>query len=330
MPRPNTPLNRQLDTAVARFRAGDLIQAEALCTQALAHQPDHARALHLAGVISKQVGQLQAAVDFLARANQAELHNPFILRDLAEALRLIGQPEAALSLLEEAIHHAPELPDLFSALGLTCEALGQIDAAIRAHSRAAELLPQHAGAQNILGSAYRKAGQLAEAQRHFEAALVLDPRLADALFNLGNIALESGQYTAAIAAYSRYVELDPNNAPGWNNLAAACLKNRAYARAIACFDTASRIQPSHPAGLNLAVTLTHLGRHEEAMAAFERCRSTQAGNPNYWRYYAMALLYLPGTDAALRRVLHELDQRFAAPIYAQALAPINKPLAGRK
>ncbi|MDP1682119.1 MAG: tetratricopeptide repeat protein [Burkholderiales bacterium] len=330
MPRPDTPLNQQLDTAVARYRAGDLAQAEALCAQALAEKPDHARALHLAGAIAKQSGQIQAACDFLARANQAEAHNPFILRDLAEAMRLAGQPEQALSLLEQAIHRAPELPDLFSALGLTCEALGQIDAAIRAHTRAAELLPQHAGAQNILGSAYRKAGKLAEAQRHFEAALALDPRMADALYNLGNVALETGQYAAAIAAYSRYVEVDPNNAQGWNNLAAACLKNRAYARAIACFDTAVRIQANHPAALNLAITLTHLGRHEEALAAFERCKEAQAGNPNYWRYYAMALLYLPNTDAALRSVLQEINQRFAAPIFAKATAPTTKPLAGRK
>lgn len=330
MPRPDTPLNHQLDTAVARYRAGDLAQAEALCAEALAAQPDHARALHLAGVIAKQSGRMQAACDFLARANQAEAHNPFILRDLAEAMRLAGQPEQALSLLEQAIHRAPELPDLFSALGLTCEAMGQLDAAIRAHTRVTELLPQHAGAQNILGSAYRKAGKLAEAKQHFEAALALDPKIADALYNLGNIALETGQYEAAIAAYSRYMELDPNNAQAWNNLAAACLKNRAYARAIACFDSAARIQPTHPAALNLAVTLTHLGRHEEALAAFERCKEAQAGNPNYWRYYAMALLYLPDTDAALRNVLQELDQRFAAPIYAQATAPTTKPLTGRK
>ncbi len=330
MPHPDTPLNQQLDTAVARFRAGDLAQAEALCKEALAEQPDHARALHLAGVIAKQSGRMQAAVDFLARANQADAHNPFILRDLAEAMRLAGQPEQALSLLEQAIHRAPELPDLYSALGFTCEALGQLDAAIRAHSRVVELLPQHAGAQNILGSACRKAGKLAEAKQHFEAALALDPRMADALYNLGNIALETGQYAAAIAAYSRYVEVDPNNAQAWNNLAAACLKNRAYARAIACFDSAARMQPTHPAALNLAVTLTHLGRHEEALAAFERCKEAQANNPNYWRYYAMALLYLPDTDAALRSVLQELDQRFAAPVYAQATAPVAKPLAGRK
>ena len=167
MPRPDTPVNQRLDTAVACYRAGDLAQAEALCRQSLTDNPEHARALHLAGAVATQSGQLQVAVDFLTRANQAESHNPFILRDLAQALRLIGEPEAALSLLEEAIRHAPELPDLFSALGLTCEALGQIDAAIRAHSRAAELLPQHAGAQNTLGSAYLKVGKLAQAKHHF-------------------------------------------------------------------------------------------------------------------------------------------------------------------
>ena len=330
MPRSDTPLNQQLDKVVALYRAGDLAQAQTLCSHALTSQPNHARALHLAGIIAKQVGDLPAANDFLARANQAEAHNPFILRDLAEAQRLLGQHEQALSSLEQAIHRAPDMPDLFSTLGLTCEAMGHIDAAIRAHTRVTELLPQHAGAQNILGSAYRKAGQHAAAKQHFEAAIALDSLMADALYNLGNLALETGEFDAAAAAYSRYVAVEPHNAQGWNNLAAACLKNRAYARAIACFDTATRIQPGHSALLNLAVTLTHLGRHEEALAAFARGRETQAGNPNYWRYYAMALLYLPDTATALRDVLQELDQRFAAPIYASATVQKLSPVAGRK
>ena len=156
MPRSDTPLNQQLDKAVALYRAGDLAQAQTLCAHALASQPNHARALHLAGMIAKQAGDLPAANDFLARANLAEAHNPFILRDLAEAQRLLGQHEQALSSLEQAIHRAPDMPDLFSALGLTCEAMGHIDAAIRAHTRVTELLPQHAGAQTDLKLAIKK------------------------------------------------------------------------------------------------------------------------------------------------------------------------------
>ncbi len=108
MPRPDTPINQTLDTAVARFRAGDLVQAEALCAQALQAKPGHARALLLAGAIARQSGRLDAALDFLTRANRAEPHNPFILRDLAEVTRQTGDPAAAIPLLEQALARAPD------------------------------------------------------------------------------------------------------------------------------------------------------------------------------------------------------------------------------
>ncbi|MHB1233913.1 MAG: O-linked N-acetylglucosamine transferase, SPINDLY family protein [Burkholderiales bacterium] len=330
MPRPDTPINQTLDTAVARFRAGDLVQAEALCTQALQAKPGHARALLLAGAIARQSGRLDAALDFLTRANRAEPHNPFILRDLAEVTRQTGDPAAAIPLLEQALARAPDLPDLYSALGMAHEALGKIEPALRAHARVAQLLPQLPAAHNNLGSAQRKAGNYEEAKRCFETALKIDPRHTDALYNLGSAALEAGRFDDAVAAYARYVEVDPSNVAGWNNLAAACLKTRAYARAIACFDAAARLLPTHPAALNRAITLLHLGRHEEALAAFERIKEHQGNNPGYWRYYAMALLYVPEIDAAMRAVLHEFDQRFAAPVYAQTTAPAPKPRAGRK
>lgn len=306
-----------LDSAVMRFRAGEWAQAETLCLQALQSDPQHARALHLAGMIAKQNARWAQAEDFLNRANQAEPHNPFILRDLAETLRQSGDAAVALPLLEEAIARAPELPDLYSALGLCFEALGDGPAAVRAHGHVLHLLPESAAAHNNLGSAYRLAGQHDQAKRCFENALARDPQLADAWYNLGNIALESGKFADAIVAFARYVELDPGNAPAWNNLAAACLKTGAHGRAIACFAAAANLAPGHPAAVNHAITLLHLGQQEAALAAFSAIQSQHANNPTYWRYYAMALLYMPDSAERMRAVLAEFNQRFVAPALAQ-------------
>lgn len=334
MPRPDSPVNQLLDSAVAHYRAGDLRQAEALCQQALQAQPQSARALHLAGLINKQNGGLASAIALLSRANQAEPHNPFILRDLAEAHRQNGDAAKALPLLRLAIERAPELPDLYSALGLCFEAVGDFAGAVRAHTQVVELLPNVAAAHNNLGSAQRSAGEYDAAKRSFEAALALDPRLADAWYNLGNMALQDGRFEDAVAAFSRYVDIDANNAPAWNNLAAACLKTGANARAIACFATAARLAPGHPAAVNHAITLLHLGKQEAALAAFAAIREAQANNPGYWRYYAMALLYLPGQTQTLREILQELNQRFVLPALAQTEAVFeimpNRATATRK
>ncbi len=317
MPRPDTPLHQLLDAAVARYRAGDFGAAQSLCEQALHAQPESARALHLAGLIAKQHAHWAQAIEYLARANQTEAHNPFILRDLAETYRQAGDSAAALPLLRLAIERAPELPDLYSALGLCSEAQGDFAAAVRAHAQVVALLPRSAAAHNNLGGAQRRAGDHEAAKSSFEAALALEPRLADACYNLGNLALEASQFDAAIAAFARYVDIDPGNPPAWNNLGAACLKTGAHARAIACFATAAGLAPGHPAAVNHAITLLHLGQQEAALAAFAAIQTAQANNPTYWRYYAMALLYLPDQAQTLRAVLQEFNQRFVLPLLSQ-------------
>ncbi len=61
-------VQQAFDLAVQHHRGGRPGEAEDLCRQVLAQQPNHADALRLLGVIANQAGQHDAAVDLIGRA----------------------------------------------------------------------------------------------------------------------------------------------------------------------------------------------------------------------------------------------------------------------
>ena len=57
-----------LETAVRRFRKGDLRGTEAMCRNILAARPRDVQALHLLGVVTARSGSKEIAVEFISKA----------------------------------------------------------------------------------------------------------------------------------------------------------------------------------------------------------------------------------------------------------------------
>jgi tetratricopeptide (TPR) repeat protein len=73
-------VSEALEIALAHQQAGRLAQAEQICRQIVAVEPNHADGWHLLGVISLSKGETERAIDSLRRAvaanpNDAETHN---------------------------------------------------------------------------------------------------------------------------------------------------------------------------------------------------------------------------------------------------------------
>src|SRR5436190_17769953 len=96
-------VNQAVELAGRALQEGRLQQAEMLCLQILAQQPQHAEALHLLGAIAYQVGQTGAAVGLLRQAVAAEPGAGVYRGNLAEALRVSGKVEDALPEVREAL-----------------------------------------------------------------------------------------------------------------------------------------------------------------------------------------------------------------------------------
>ncbi|MEF3192080.1 MAG: tetratricopeptide repeat protein [Campylobacterales bacterium] len=129
---------------------GDLTQAKAGYEAILAHNPHHAEALHLLGLIQRQEGNVE------------------------EAARLVGE---AVALEPSAIR--------YTNYGVILKALGRYEEAKQAYSRALELSPTHADGWYNLGNLYRDTGKLQEAQEAYQQAINVAPGYIGAYNNLG-------------------------------------------------------------------------------------------------------------------------------------------------
>jgi len=211
-------LQQQLESALSHHQAGRLAEAERICREILAQQPDHAEALNLLGVLAGQMGRLDAALELIRRAIQ---QNP----DFAEAHYNLGvtfegkrQFDEALASYRQAIRLKPDFAGAHNNLGNLLKGTGQLDEAIASYRQAIRLMPDLAEAHNNLGNLLKGTGQLDEAIGCFRQAIRLKPGYANAHSNMGNALTEMGHVDEAMASYRQAVLLKPDFAAAHSNL----------------------------------------------------------------------------------------------------------------
>jgi len=89
--------------AVQHYQAGSLPQAEQLCAQILQEDSGHVGGLFLLGIIDRQVGRYDLAIEHLTRAVRlkpdfTEAHN-----SLGNALRAQGRLQEAVASYQQAL-----------------------------------------------------------------------------------------------------------------------------------------------------------------------------------------------------------------------------------
>ncbi|XP_072939296.1 stress-induced-phosphoprotein 1 [Epargyreus clarus] len=95
----------------------------------------------------------------------------------------------------------------------------------------------------------------------------------------GNAALSSGKYDEAIEFYTEGIKLDPKNHVLFSNRSAAHAKAGNYAAALEDANTTVAINPSWSKGYSRkGSALAYLGRHDEAIAAYEKGLELEPGN----------------------------------------------------
>jgi len=169
--------------ALAKHRAGQRREAEAIYRAILQSQPDHPDALHYLGLLSYQTGRLDAALELMRRAVALRPDVAHFHGNLGNALRAAGRPDEAIAAYQEALRRNPGSCAALVNLGNTLweagrpeDALRSFDAALRQDGRLAEA---HGGA----GLALKDLGLLDEALAAFDEAIRLASQLAAAESN---------------------------------------------------------------------------------------------------------------------------------------------------
>jgi protein O-GlcNAc transferase len=196
--------------AMGRHQAGDLQQAEQMCRLVLLHEPEHAGALHLLGVLTHPKGLDRLALDFLNQALALEPGNPLFRYDLGNILFRMGNIPGAVGCYRAATRLQPGHAEAHNNMGVALFELGQLSQAVASYQRALVARPEYPEALNNLGNALKELGHVDEAVQCFEQALRLRPAFADAHGNLANALTVRGQVPEALASYRRALDLRPD------------------------------------------------------------------------------------------------------------------------
>jgi protein O-GlcNAc transferase len=210
--------SESLENAARCYQSGQLAQAEQICTQIVAAEPNVAGAWSILGAVACDTGRYDRALECFHRALALTPYDAAAHYNLAGALRLQGNLTEAIRCCNHALQLNPNLPEAHNNLGTIFLHQGVHDRAIASFRRAVELNPFYAAAYSNLGNALRDQGNLDGSIRCHHQALAISPQSADIHNNLGSALKDRGELAEAVEHYRRAIELQPNFTAAWSNV----------------------------------------------------------------------------------------------------------------
>lgn len=262
--------------AVVAYRAERFEEAEKLCQQLLALEPDHAPAMQVLGTIAGRTSRIADAIRLLRRAVELDPSLVDARNELALQLRLDGRMEESIAQCRDAIRLRPGDPGAHNNLGLTYLVEGRLAEAVTSFEEAARLKPDVGLFHFHLGYALQLQGRYLEACRAYETAIQLAPGLGEAHVRIGQLLLAGGQRQRARDHFRRAAAELPTTTRGRVQLALALSEAGELDLAEQCL---KRTVTDDPLAADAYEQLGNLaqqrGRFDEAMAYFEQSISVQ-------------------------------------------------------
>lgn len=290
-----------LTQGVQQHKYNNLATAEQMYLRVLALQPEHFDALHLLGLIHKQRGDLEQAVELIQCA-----------------LRVDNQ---------QAIAHCN--------LGATFAALGDHTSAIVCYQNALRMQPRHAITWNNQGNALRSIGKFKEALDSFNQAIQIKNDYAEAFFNRGITHQAEINPSAALQDFEKALRLRADYAEAHCARGAALLSLRNYTEALRSLNNALALKPVFPeAWCNQGIAHFRLGDFSSALANFDQAITLQTNYAKAHQYRANTLRQLERSAEAIVAYQTALacggdvDQiQFALAALGAAASPSSAPAA---
>jgi predicted O-linked N-acetylglucosamine transferase (SPINDLY family) len=198
-------------TAHSQYLAGNLAEAERLCSEALRVNPDHVDTLYLLGFMFFERGQFDDALRLydhaLAIAPRGEIYAA-----RGAVLSQLGRHADALAAYDRAVALRPELFGAWTNRGNALLELAQLQDALASYDTAIAVKPDYADAWRNRATALTDLGRRQEALESLDRALQLRPDFGDAMEDRGHLLISLNRHADAVAAYDRALALKPANA----------------------------------------------------------------------------------------------------------------------
>jgi predicted O-linked N-acetylglucosamine transferase (SPINDLY family) len=256
-------IQQAVEAAVKLQQAGRLGEAEQLCRQVLAEQPEHPNALHVLAVVMHQTGRNAEALPLIQKAVARKSTDAEFRNSMGVMLMASGRPREAMEAFNHAIKLHPAFPGALTNLANLLLDSGDWQKAAECARKAIQLSPRLVEAYSLLGAACFVGGKIDDSIAASQKALSMDPKSYQALGNLGNSMMVSGKIDEAIKIYQRTTELHPNAAGGWSNLGNALQQRAMTAPALHALTKAVELDP------NLADAHNNLGNVYKDLAQMD-------------------------------------------------------------
>ena len=199
----------RLQAAVNLYRGGRIAEAERLCRDILAAEPDNVPAMVLCAQAMAHRDEVKGAMDLLQQGLRLKPNSVPALNGLAVLSLRLGQPDAAKAACRRCLAVDPNNVVAFFNLGQIADAAGRPEEAVAAYGRATELNGKFTAPLAPLAFALQKLGRLEEAVAAYRRVPAGDRSEFLAQFNLGLLYQGENQLAEAATAFSRAIEVNP-------------------------------------------------------------------------------------------------------------------------
>jgi tetratricopeptide (TPR) repeat protein len=308
--------------ALAEYQAGRLPQSERLCEQVLAADPNHAEALHLAGIAAFLSGRHQRAVELIRNAIAVNPAPAAYYNSLGASLHGMNQWEEAAAEYRTAIRLKPDYVDALSNLGGVLYDLGRLEEALPYSQRAIALNGSDAKAHRNLGLTLHALGRGEAAERHLRRAVDLAPDNVEMVQRYAYLLVELNRTQEAVPHLARITKQKPDCARAWQLLGQCYQGLDQSFEAASCYQKALDLHPdSMEATNNLGNCLAAAGERREALALFRKAIDLKPDSPIAWCNAGQMMKDLGLAETALRcfQMALRLDPNYPPALWNRSL-----------
>jgi len=139
--------SQAIQIALQHFHAERYLEAETICRQILAADPEYIDALHLLGIIACHFGRAEKSIELISKAIQRFPANPSAHNSLGEAYRVLNRLDEAETCYRKAIALRPDFAEAYNNLGCTLKERDSLAEAEACYKKAIALRPDFAEAR---------------------------------------------------------------------------------------------------------------------------------------------------------------------------------------